>query len=182
MRKVPIILKIALLLFAAIVLGGVWCWFLDVPTSFAMLREIYESAEARSIEKQREAIGLDPRQWQTPTKEIFQQETLNRLCVAIANVDSKEVDNLLSNKSDFNEANENGLTVLFFAYMEGDFPSFVKLLEKGAKPDIPLSKELRVLPGRVAPQKGDTILSVAPHTYGRFRYFEQASKHLEISK
>ena len=149
MRKVPIVLKIALLLFAAIVLGGVWCWFLDVPTSFAMLREIYESAEARSIEKQREAIGLDPRQWQTPTKEIFQQETLNRLCVAIANVDSKEVDNLLSNKSDFNEANENGLTVL---------------------------------PGRVAPQKGDTILSVAPHTYGRFRYFEQASKHLEISK
>ena len=179
MSRVRMALKIVLVLIATIVVFGFWAVYFDIPNCFVMIRNLYVSAEARSIEKQREAMGLDPRQWQTPKKRIFQQEALNRLCEAIANADSTEVDKLLSREFDINEIGADGLTVLFFAYMEGDFPSFVKLLEKGARPDIPISRELSVLPGLVAPQKGATILIFAPHIYGRYRYFEQASKHID---
>ena len=179
MSRVRMALKIVLVLIATIVVFGFWAVYFDITNCFVMIRNLYVSAEARSIEKQREAMGLDPRQWQTPKKRIFQQEALNRLCEAIANADSTEVDKLLSREFDINEIGADGLTVLFFAYMEGDFPSFVKLLERGARPDIPISKELRVLPWRVAPQKGATILIVAPHTYGRYHYFDKATKHIE---
>jgi chaperone required for assembly of F1-ATPase len=89
-------LKIVLVLIATIVVFGFWAVYFDIPNSFVMIRNLYVSAEARSIEKQREAMGLDPRQWQTPKKKIFQQDALNRLCEAIANADSTEVDKLLS--------------------------------------------------------------------------------------
>jgi hypothetical protein len=179
MRRVRMALKIILIIFATLVVLGFWAVYYDIPNSFVMIRNLYVSAEARSIEKHREAIGLDPRQWQTPKNKIFQQDALNRICEAIANADSAEVNKLLSQQLDINEIGADGLTILFFAYMEGDFPSFVKLLERGARPDIPISKELSVLPGRVAPQKGATILIVAPHTYGRYHYFDKATKHIE---
>ena len=104
-----------------------------------MLRVIKALEEKRD----RKALGLEPRHWRTPTKKIFKNESLQQVCQAIANVDSKALKKLLESNLDLNEVGEDGLTVLFFVYMEGNFPSFVKLLEKGAKPILSIDQNTR---------------------------------------
>ena len=135
------------------------------------------SVEATSTEAKRKERGLEPRHWKTPAKRLFQNESLQQLCNAMAKSDTSTFDKLLAANLDLNEVGEDGLTVLFFAYMEGDFPSFIKLLEKGAKPDFPLNKSLDAIRYFPSPQKGETVLLSACQSHDRSQFFLPSLHH-----
>ena len=166
--------------FAGLFLSTILIYVAGIPQFlFVDLPKILEVARRFESLHERDVLGLEHPIWKTPTKRLFKSESLHRVCNAIARMDYKELDKLLATNPDLNEVGESGITVLFFAYMEGDLPSFIKLLERGAKPDFPLSKVLVVSIGHVIPQKGDTVLLAACNPYERLRFLEPALKHTD---
>ena len=174
------------IVFLACVLGlcslGLLVYLIVRPVVFDKdLQNFLQLARAMEDNHRRKSLGMEPRAWATPTKELFQSKTLQRLCNAIARVDLEEVDKILATNPDLNEIGVDGMTVLFFTYMEGDFPTFVKLLDKGAKPDFPIARTIRASTGHLSPQKGDTvILATVSNLYERWRFLEPALKHTDL--
>lgn len=180
MKKTRLFLVVGLVVAAAFILSAGWFFLTEKPESiFVDLPNILRVIATLEEERDRKALGLESRKWKTPTRKLFNNEALQQVCRAIANVDSKVLEKLLDSNLDLNEVGEDGLTVLFFAYMEGNFPSFLKLLEKGAKPDFPLTRTLDVLVGHVIPQKGETVLLTACNPYERTRFLEAALKYTD---
>ncbi len=180
MSKTRLLLTILFIVTLVLLLNISWFLLTENPRGlFVVLPNMLRVIKAFEEERDRKALGLEPRHWRTPTKKIFKNDSLQQVCQAIANVDSKALEKLLESNLDLNEVGEDGLTVLYFAYMEGNFPSFVKLLEKGAKPDFPLTRTLDVLIGHVIPQKGETVLLTACNPYERFRFLGPALKYTD---
>ena len=166
--------------FAGLFLSTILIYLAGIPQFlFVDLPKILEVARRIESLHERNALGLEHPIWKTPTGRLFKSESLHSVCNAIAQMDYKELDKLLSTNPDLNEVGEGGITVLLFAYMGGDLPSFINLLERGAKPDFPLSKVLVVSIGHVIPQKGDTVLLAACNPYERLRFLEPALKYTD---
>lgn len=180
MVKIQKFFNVLCVFFVILFLSTILIYLAGIPQIlFVDLPKILEMTNALESKHKRDVLGLEQPNWRTPTRRLFKSESLQRVCNAIARIDSKELDKVLATNLDLNEVGEDGLTVLFFAYMEGDLPSFIKLLERGAKPDFPLSKALVVLNGHVRPRKGDTVLLAACNPYGRPRFLGPTLKHTD---
>ena len=176
--RIRIVLNSLLIGFAAIFTLIVFLSFTNIPRAvFVDLPKIHVLAKSLENERRRKSLGMEPRHWKTPTKMLFQNESLQQLCHAVARMDYVTFDKLVSSNLDLNEVGEDGLTVLFFAYLEGDYPSFIKLLEKGAKPDFPLTRAIDVFSFYPIPRKGDTVFLAACSSHERFRFFLPSLEH-----
>ena len=137
--------------------------------------ELATAFSAFDKEHKRILSGRDRRLWRTPTRDFFSSQELNDLCKAISEADDRKIQELLDADVDLNAVGEDGMTVLFFAYMEGEYPGFIRLLAKGAKPDVPLAEKQEVLPMNMPVNEGETVMFAAcRNPWERRRYIQPA--------
>jgi len=154
------------------------CKKLEEP--IRVYRELKTSFIALEKEHKRLLSGRNIRLWKTPTCDFFKNPDLNELCRAIAEVDERKFEELVERDLDLNEIGKGGMTVLFFAYMEGEYPGYIRLLAKGAKPDVPLTEKLEVLPLRIPVEVGETVMFAAcRNPDDRRRFMLPALKHAD---
>ena len=115
--------------------------------------------------------------------ELFEKESNIRLCDAISRDDRDAIRQLLASKIELNDAEENGMTVLLWALMEGNLNAFETLLENGADPHSVLKIDLHTPP--FAKVQFDyfsgysVLLSIIQHPYYRRHFFSVAMKYIQ---
>jgi ankyrin repeat protein len=148
--------------------------FNELKKSLGEYQTLKASLIALEKEHKRLLSDRDIRLWKTPTCDFFKNRDLNELCLAISAADERKFEVLLEKNLDLNEVGRDGMTVLFFAYMEGEYPGFIRLLSKGAKPDVPLTKKQEV-PKGIPVNEGETVMFAAcRNPWERRRYMQPA--------
>ena len=115
--------------------------------------------------------------------ELFEKESNIRLCDAISGDDREEIRQLIASRIELNDAEENGMTVLLWALMEGNLNAFETLLENGADPHSVLKIDLHSPP--FAKVQFDyfsgysVLLSILQHPYYRRHFFSVAMKYIQ---
>lgn len=154
--------------------------FNELKKSLGEYQTLKASLIALEKEHRRHLSGRDTRMWKTPPCDFFKTADLNELCEAIADANERKVEVLLERNLDLNEVGVDGMTVLFFAYMEGEYPGFIRLLAKGAKPDVPLTKKQEVLQMRIPVNEGETVMFAAcRNPSDRYRFILPALTHAD---
>ncbi len=171
------ILSIAVFAFVGIALLLI---FKKIEKSLGEYQRLTASFTGSEKEHRRHLSGRDTRMWKTPPCDFFKTADLNELCEAIADANERKVEVLLERNLDLNEVGVDGMTVLFFAYMEGEYPGFIRLLAKGAKPDVPLTKKQEVLQMRIPVNEGETVMFAAcRNPSDRYRFILPALTHAD---
>ena len=115
--------------------------------------------------------------------ELFKKESNLRLCDAISRDDRVKLGQLLASKIELNDAEENGMTVLLWAFMKGKLYAFETLLENGADPHSILKIELHTPPFTKVQFdyfSGNSVLqSIIQHPYYRRHFFSVAMKYIQ---
>lgn len=115
--------------------------------------------------------------------ELFEKESNIRLCDAISRDDRVGLQQLLASKIELNDAEENGMTVLLWALMEGNLNAFETVLENGADPHSVLKIELHTPPFTKVQFdyfSGYSVLqSIIQHPYYRRHFFSVAMKYIQ---
>lgn len=115
--------------------------------------------------------------------ELFEKVGNIRLCDAISRDDRVKLGQLLASKIELNDAEENGMTVLLWAFMEGNLFAFETLLENGADPHSILKIELHTPPFTKVQFdyfSGHSVLqSIIQHPFYRRHFFSVAMKYIQ---
>ncbi|MDZ4852088.1 MAG: ankyrin repeat domain-containing protein [Pirellulaceae bacterium] len=118
---------------------------------------------------------------------FFSRVENRRICKAISDFDGQTLDQILANGIDLNQQEQNGLSVLFWAFLEGNLAAFEKLLEHGSNPDLKISDDF-ILPTNTlgfefVGWKDDTVLfAILRNLCYRHRFLNSALMHTQNPK
>lgn len=85
-----------------------------------------------------------------PAKDFFDAGAKLQAAEAIAKRDNHKLGELISQIPDINRPGRDGVTLLYWAYLQGNLDAFKYLLERGGSPDVAPSAELPIEPGLLA--------------------------------
>jgi len=96
--------------------------------------------------------------WTAKAKDYFDDESLLAVCEAISKDNAEELERILATEIDVNREGKSGMTVLYFAFLEGKTQAFERLLKHGASPDAPVTRELPIAPGTIGYRSKNTTV------------------------
>ena len=99
-----------------------------------------------------------PRLWSPSPKGFFSDPLMENCCDAIVLENHSRLQMLVPTLADINLVGKDGMTLLFYSYIEGDIDAFKILLDHGALPDIPITQSPKVRNGQFGIIAGESVL------------------------
>jgi len=106
----------------------------------------------------------DRRIWSGKASDYFDDRMLLAVCEAISKDNLVKLRGLLDANLEINKAGQSGMTVLYFAYLEGKLPAFELLLKQDANPDVEITSELPLKVGEMGLWERTRGFSVLMHS------------------
>lgn len=112
--------------------------------------------------------------WNESANDFFDAEPILLAANAITRKEQQQLQQAVEQIEDINTPGRSGVTLAYWAYLQGNLEAFKFLLSRGASPDVAPTKELGIRPGLDAGRTvGIGLLAhAADHTLQRPGFFE----------